>query len=57
VNCSVTANGWVRNIIAMLGLEELSQEDRRTVQRARRIERSFNSSYPANVLRISCAMQ
>jgi len=41
----------------MLGLEELSQEDRRTVQRARRIERSFNSSYPANVLRISCAMQ
>jgi F-type H+-transporting ATPase subunit beta len=35
----------VKDIIAMLGLEELSQEDQRTVHRARRLERFFTQPF------------
>jgi F-type H+-transporting ATPase subunit beta len=35
----------LKDIIAMLGLEELSQEDRRTVYRARRIERFLTQPF------------
>jgi F-type H+/Na+-transporting ATPase subunit beta len=35
----------LRDIIAMLGLEELSQEDRRTVNRARRLERFLTQPF------------
>jgi F-type H+-transporting ATPase subunit beta len=35
----------LKDIIAMLGLEELSQEDRRTVHRARRLERFFTQPF------------
>ena len=35
----------LKDIIAMLGLEELSQEDRRTVRRARRIERFLTQPF------------
>jgi F-type H+-transporting ATPase subunit beta len=35
----------LKDIIAMLGLEELSQEDRRTVQRARRLERFLTQPF------------
>ena len=35
----------LRDIIAMLGLEELSQEDRRTVHRARRLERFLTQPF------------
>jgi F-type H+/Na+-transporting ATPase subunit beta len=35
----------LRDIIAMLGLEELSQEDRRTVYRARRLERFLSQPF------------
>jgi F-type H+-transporting ATPase subunit beta len=35
----------LKDIIAMLGLEELSQEDRKTVHRARRLERFFTQPF------------
>jgi len=35
----------LKDIIAMLGLEELSREDRRTVYRARRLERFFTQPF------------
>ncbi|MDD3617975.1 MAG: F0F1 ATP synthase subunit beta [Desulfobulbaceae bacterium] len=35
----------LKDIIAMLGLEELSREDRRTVNRARRLERFFTQPF------------
>jgi F-type H+-transporting ATPase subunit beta len=35
----------VKDIIAMLGLEELSQEDQKTVHRARRLERFFTQPF------------
>ena len=35
----------LKDIVAMLGLEELSQEDRRTVQRARRLERFLTQPF------------
>ena len=35
----------LKDIIAMLGLEELSQEDRRTVFRARRLERFLTQPF------------
>lgn len=35
----------LRDIIAMLGLEELSEDDRRTVQRARRLERFLTQPF------------
>jgi len=35
----------LKDIIAMLGMEELSQEDRRTVHRARRLERFFTQPF------------
>jgi F-type H+-transporting ATPase subunit beta len=35
----------LRDIIAMLGLEELSQEDRRIVARARRLERFLTQPF------------
>jgi len=35
----------LKDIIAMLGMEELSQEDRRTVQRARRLERFLTQPF------------
>lgn len=35
----------LKDIIAMLGLEELSQEDRKTVNRARRLERFFTQPF------------
>jgi F-type H+-transporting ATPase subunit beta len=35
----------LRDIIAMLGMEELSQEDRRTVHRARRLERFLTQPF------------
>lgn len=35
----------LKDIIAMLGLEELSQEDRKTVQRARRLERYLTQPF------------
>jgi len=35
----------LKDIIAMLGMEELSQEDRRTVNRARRLERFFTQPF------------
>jgi len=35
----------LKDIIAMLGLEELSQDDRRTVQRARRLERFLTQPF------------
>ena len=35
----------LQDIIAMLGVEELSQEDRRTVQRARRMERFLSQPF------------
>jgi len=35
----------VKDIIAMLGLEELSQEDQRTVHRARRLERFLTQPF------------
>ena len=35
----------LKDIIAMLGLEELSQEDRRTVNRARRLERFLTQPF------------
>lgn len=35
----------LKDIIAMLGMEELSQEDRRTVRRARRIERFLTQPF------------
>jgi F-type H+-transporting ATPase subunit beta len=35
----------LKDIIAMLGLEELSQEDRRTVHRARRLERFLTQPF------------
>jgi F-type H+-transporting ATPase subunit beta len=42
-----TLSGYdeLRDIIAMLGLEELSQEDRRTVHRARRLERFLTQPF------------
>jgi F-type H+-transporting ATPase subunit beta len=35
----------LKDIVAMLGLEELSQEDRRTVRRARRLERFLTQPF------------
>jgi F-type H+-transporting ATPase subunit beta len=35
----------LKDIIAMLGLEELSQDDRRTVYRARRLERFLTQPF------------
>jgi len=35
----------LKDIIAMLGMEELSQDDRRTVRRARRLERFFTQPF------------
>jgi F-type H+-transporting ATPase subunit beta len=35
----------LKDIIAMLGLEELSQDDRRVVNRARRLERFFTQPF------------
>lgn len=35
----------LKDIIAMLGLEELSRDDRRTVARARRLERFFTQPF------------
>ena len=35
----------LKDIIAMLGMEELSQEDRRAVQRARRLERFLTQPF------------
>jgi F-type H+-transporting ATPase subunit beta len=35
----------LKDIIAMLGMEELSREDRRTVERARRLERFFTQPF------------
>jgi F-type H+-transporting ATPase subunit beta len=35
----------LKDIVAMLGLEELSQEDRRTVNRARRLERFLTQPF------------
>jgi F-type H+-transporting ATPase subunit beta len=35
----------LRDIIAMLGIEELSEEDRRTVKRARRLERFLTQPF------------
>lgn len=35
----------LRDIIAMLGMEELAREDQRTVQRARRLERFFTQPF------------
>jgi len=35
----------LKDIIAMLGLEELSREDRKTVYRARRLERFFTQPF------------
>ena len=35
----------LKDIIAMLGMEELSQEDRRTVRRARRLERFLTQPF------------
>jgi F-type H+-transporting ATPase subunit beta len=35
----------LKDIIAMLGMEELSQEDRRTVNRARRLERFLTQPF------------
>lgn len=35
----------LKDIIAMLGIEELSQEDRQTVERARRLERFFTQPF------------
>ncbi len=35
----------LKDIIAMLGLEELSQDDRRTVHRARRLERFLTQPF------------
>jgi F-type H+-transporting ATPase subunit beta len=35
----------LKDIIAMLGIEELSQEDRRTVYRARRLERFLTQPF------------
>ena len=35
----------LKDIIAMLGMEELSQEDRRTVHRARRLERFLTQPF------------
>ena len=35
----------LKDIIAMLGMEELSQEDRRTVRRARRLERFMTQPF------------
>ena len=42
-----TVSGYeeLRDIIAMLGMEELSQEDRRTVHRARRLERFLTQPF------------
>jgi F-type H+-transporting ATPase subunit beta len=42
-----TVSGYeeLRDIIAMLGMEELSQEDRRTVRRARRLERFLTQPF------------
>src|SRR5579864_443323 len=42
-----TISGYeeLRDIIAMLGMEELSQEDRRTVRRARRLERFLTQPF------------
>lgn len=42
-----TLSGYdeLRDIIAMLGLEELSQDDRRTVHRARRLERFLTQPF------------
>jgi F-type H+-transporting ATPase subunit beta len=37
----------LRDVIAMLGMEELSQEDRRTVERARRLERFLTQPFYA----------
>jgi F-type H+/Na+-transporting ATPase subunit beta len=35
----------LKDLIAMLGLEELSQDDRRVVNRARRLERFFTQPF------------
>jgi F-type H+-transporting ATPase subunit beta len=35
----------LKDIIAMLGIEELSQDDRRTVNRARRLERFLTQPF------------
>ncbi|MFN2365681.1 MAG: F0F1 ATP synthase subunit beta, partial [Desulfurivibrionaceae bacterium] len=35
----------LKDIIAMLGMEELSSDDRRTVQQARRLERFFTQPF------------
>ncbi|MGD9299961.1 MAG: F0F1 ATP synthase subunit beta, partial [Desulfobacterales bacterium] len=35
----------LKDIISMLGIEELSQDDRRTVQRARRLERYLTQPF------------
>ena len=36
----------LQDIIAILGMEELSEEDRRTVERARRIQQFFSQPFP-----------
>jgi F-type H+-transporting ATPase subunit beta len=42
-----TLSGYeeLKDIVAMLGLEELSQDDRRTVHRARRLERFLTQPF------------
>jgi F-type H+-transporting ATPase subunit beta len=45
VRATLAAYEELKDIIAMLGLEELSQEDRRTVFRARRLERFLTQPF------------
>jgi F-type H+-transporting ATPase subunit beta len=45
VRRTLAAYEELKDIIAMLGLEELSREDRRTVQRARRLERFLTQPF------------
>ena len=45
VRSTLTQYEEVKDIIAMLGLEELSQEDQRTVHRARRLERFLTQPF------------
>jgi F-type H+-transporting ATPase subunit beta len=45
VRATLAAYEDLKDIIAMLGIEELSQEDRRTVHRSRRLERFFTQPF------------
>jgi F-type H+-transporting ATPase subunit beta len=45
VRRTLAAYDDLKDIIAMLGIEELSQDDRRTVYRARRLERFFTQPF------------